>query len=142
MTRSTPQATIVGAGFLIFLVFAVIYPGLEHVPSHHFGEVILPGKQVLAVVPRSKVPDEAARTATPAKRLGRTGAVQLSALREYGLKGSLDGSVQRRCISGENQINPVRGPGKCEIIGRGTANRGGQFRDGHLAWLVPRIAKR
>ncbi len=77
-------------------------------PSRHFGEVILPGIEVLPVVPRSKVPDEVAGTTAPAERLGRTGAVQLAALREYRLKGSLNGSVQRRCISTSGEINPVR----------------------------------
>src|SRR5207245_782715 len=29
-------------------------------------------------------------------------------LREYGLKGGLDGAIQRRCISTSREINPVR----------------------------------
>src|SRR5260370_15628883 len=118
MTRSAPQATIVAAGLLIFLVLAVIYPGLEDVPSHHFGEVVFPREKVLPVVPRSKVPDEVAVAATPAKRLGRTGALPLVALPEYGLKGSPDGSVQRRRISSKREIKRVPPPGKWEIIGR------------------------
>src|SRR5258708_39544279 len=108
MTRGAPRAVFVVPVLFFFLFLPLIYPPLEDVPSRHFGEIILPGIEVLPVVPRSKVPDEVAGTATPAKRLGRTSAVQLAALREYGLKGGLDGSVQRRCISTSGEINPVR----------------------------------
>src|SRR5436309_9675335 len=138
----TPEAPIVGASFLILLVPTVIDTGSQDVPSYHFGVVVLPGEQVLSVVPRSKVPDQAGGSAAAAKRLGRTGAVQLTTLREYSRKGSLNGVVQRRCISSKSKIDPVRGPGKCKVVGCGTAKRGGQFCDGHLPGLIPRIAKR
>src|SRR6267378_7069844 len=142
MSRSTPKTAIVAAGFFILLVLAVVDTGPEDVLTYHFGEIVLPSVEVLSVVPRPKVPEETAGAATPTQRLGGASAVQLATLREYGGKRSLDGIVQRGGVSSKCEMNPVSRPRKCEVVGRGAADRGSQFRNGHLSWLVPSVADR